>query len=86
MIDLILLIYIVINLIVFVMFVSDKRKAIKGKWRIPEKTLILASLFGPWGGTIGMKLAHHKTHKTKFKLVYMFLIIHIVIIAYLLIA
>jgi len=81
--QLVLLVYIAINVIVFAMFVWDKHKARASKWRTPERTLIIASLFGPWGGTIGMKLAHHKTSKPKFKLVYLFLVLHIAIIAYL---
>jgi len=40
----------------------DKRKAIKGAWRIPEKTLFLFSLIGGSVGTwAGMYLFHHKT-------------------------
>lgn len=77
-----LLIYIVINLIVFGMYVWDKHKAQSDKWRTKESTLIIGALFGPWGAAIGMKLAHHKTRKMKFKLVYVFLVLHIAIIAY----
>ncbi|WP_028234200.1 DUF1294 domain-containing protein [Pseudobutyrivibrio sp. MD2005] len=40
----------------------DKRKAIKGAWRIPEKTLFLFSVIGGSVGTwAGMYLFHHKT-------------------------
>lgn len=40
----------------------DKRKAIKGAWRIPEKTLFLFSIIGGSIGTLsGMYLFHHKT-------------------------
>lgn len=77
-----LLIYIVINLIVFGMYVWDKHKAKSDKWRTKESTLIIGALFGPWGAVVGMKLAHHKTRKMKFKLVYVFLVLHIAIIAY----
>lgn len=80
----ILLAYVVVNIVVLGMYAWDKHKAKSGKWRTPEKTLLIAALFGPWGAAIGMRLAHHKTRKVKFKLVYVFLILHIVIIAYLL--
>ncbi len=80
---LVLLAYIAVNIVVFLMYVWDKHKARKGKWRTPEKTLIIAALFGPWGGVLGMRLAHHKTNKAKFKLVYLFLVLHIALIAYL---
>ena len=45
----------------------DKRKAKKGKRRIPEKTLfILVGLGGGIGGILGMYLFRHKTKKTRF--------------------
>lgn len=78
-----LLVYIVINLIVFGMYVWDKHKAKSDKWRTKESTLIIGALFGPWGSFAGMQLAHHKTRKLKFKLVYVFLVLHIAVIAYL---
>lgn len=44
-----------------VMFI-DKKRAIKGAWRIPEKTLFLFSLIGGSIGTwAGMYIFHHKT-------------------------
>ena len=64
-----LLIYymIAINLIAFAFYGIDKRKAIKGNRRIPEKTLILLVVIGgAFGGFLGMKLFHHKTQKKKF--------------------
>ena len=76
-------VYVVINAIVFAMYAWDKHKAKTDKWRTKESTLLLWALFGPWGAAIGMKVAHHKTQKTKFKLVYVFLVLHIILIAYL---
>ncbi|MBQ9047312.1 MAG: DUF1294 domain-containing protein [Solobacterium sp.] len=63
-----LLYYLVIaNLLSFAMFGMDKRKAKKGKWRIPEKRLMLSALIGgSIGALCGMKLFHHKTLKGKF--------------------
>jgi uncharacterized membrane protein YsdA (DUF1294 family) len=59
----ILLIYlIVLNLIGFALMGLDKQKAKKNLWRIPEKTLFLASLLGGSVGTlIGMHFFRHKT-------------------------
>ena len=54
---------IVISIITYFTYASDKRKAQKGKWRIREKTLLLLSFFG---GAVGGYLAMHlKYHKTK---------------------
>ena len=58
---------IVINIIGFYVMWSDKRKAQKGKWRIPENTLFLITLLGGGIGTIaGMYTFRHKTQKLKF--------------------
>ncbi len=57
------------NLIVLAVYKVDKRKAIKGKWRIPEATLIgIAFVFGGFGALIGMHRLRHKTKKIKFRL------------------
>lgn len=58
---------IVINLIgVFIMYI-DKKRAKYGRWRIPEKTLILIALLGgSIGCLIGMYTFRHKTQKIKF--------------------
>ena len=51
-----------------VMFI-DKQKARRGRWRIPERTLLLlAALGGSVGSLLGMYLFHHKTKHLKFTL------------------
>lgn len=58
----------VVNAAAFAAFGRDKRKAEKGRWRIPERFLLmLALLGGSIGAWIGMKVFRHKIHKTKFK-------------------
>lgn len=47
--------------------VADKRAAIKGRWRVPESTLMLIGLFG--GALpmyVTMKVIRHKTKHMKF--------------------
>ena len=63
-----ILIYLVlINLISFLAMFIDKRKAKKGKWRTPEKTLfILCLIGGSIGGICGMYVFRHKTKKMRF--------------------
>ena len=52
----------VINLLTFVVYGADKRRARKGKWRVPEKTLFLLPLLGgSIGALLGMRVFHHKT-------------------------
>jgi len=64
-----LCIYAVWNLVVFIIYGADKRKAVRGKWRISETALILtAFLSGGLGAMLGMSFFHHKTKKLKFKI------------------
>ena len=59
---------IAINVIVFFIFGIDKLKAKKGKWRIPESTLLLLAIIGgSIGAWLGIKVCHHKTLHKKFK-------------------
>lgn len=60
--------FIVLNIITFLTFGLDKLKAKKGKWRIPESTLlIMAIIGGSIGAYLGMKVWRHKTMHKKFK-------------------
>ena len=50
------------NLLGFVLMGADKRRARKGLWRIPERTLFLSAILGGSVGTIaGMWTFRHKT-------------------------
>lgn len=56
-----------INAAGFVLMLADKRKAIKGHWRISERTLLgCAMLGGSIGCLAGMHLVRHKTRHLKF--------------------
>ena len=79
----IIIYFIIINIIGFLAMYIDKQKAKKGKWRIPEKTLLIVALLGGSIGTIsGMYLFRHKTKKLKFKLVYLFCFIYLIFISF----
>ena len=59
---------VIMNIISFVLMGHDKKCARQGKWRVPEKTLFLATAcFGGLGGVLGMKVFHHKTKHWYFK-------------------
>lgn len=59
---------VVINLIGFVIMFIDKKRAIKKKYRIPEKNLFLVALIGgSLGTTLGMEMFRHKTRHWYFK-------------------
>ena len=58
---------ILMNVIAFVSMGLDKSKAKRGKWRIPESTLMIqAALGGSIGAYAGMHCFRHKTKHTKF--------------------
>jgi uncharacterized membrane protein YsdA (DUF1294 family) len=60
---------IIINSLTFLIFGIDKWKAQRGKWRIPEATLIWMSIIGgSVGALMGIYLFRHKTQKSKFNL------------------
>ncbi len=80
-----IIIYILlINLIGFFAMLIDKKKAQKGKWRIPEKTLLIITLLGGGVGTIlGMYMFRHKTKKLKFTIGFpVILILEIILAVY----
>ncbi len=55
------------NLAGFLSMYIDKRRAIKDKWRVPEKTLfIIAILGGSAGSLLGMRVCRHKTKHIQF--------------------
>lgn len=57
----------IINAIGFFLMLSDKRRARKNLWRIPERTLLtVAALGGSLGCLAGMYAFRHKTRHPKF--------------------
>lgn len=76
--------FIIINIIGFLIMWLDKRKARKGKWRIPESTLFLITALGGGIGTIaGMYTFRHKTQKLNFVIGFPFItILEIITIIY----
>ena len=58
----------ILNFVTMLVYGIDKFKAKKGKWRIPESTLLLlAVLGGSIGAWLGMRVWRHKTQHKKFK-------------------
>ena len=80
----IIIYFIIINDFGFFIMWLDKRKAKKGAWRIPEKTLfIITALGGGIGTTAGMYVFRHKTQKIQFVIGFPFItILEIITIIY----
>lgn len=56
------------SLVAFVLFAFDKRRAVRGGRRVPERTLLLWTfLLGAPGAYAGSRLFHHKTRKRSFR-------------------
>jgi len=70
------------NVLAFLLYGIDKRRAIKDQWRIPEATLLgVAFAGGSIGAWAGMQTFRHKTKHWYFRiLVPLCIVIHIVII------
>ena len=62
----VIVIYLMLNLAVFLLYGIDKLKAKKHRYRISEKTLLITALFAPAGALLGMYTFHHKTRKPIF--------------------
>jgi len=68
MIELFSILFALINIVAFLLYVIDKRKAVKGKWRISEKTLLFFTIAcGGIGALLGMCVARHKTRNWKIR-------------------
>ena len=79
-----LIVYLLMNLIGFVIMGMDKSRAKKHEYRISERSLWTIALFGgAIGATAGMKIYRHKTKHTSFKIGFPLLaIIQIVLFLY----
>ena len=73
----------IINAAGLVLMLTDKLKAKKNAWRIPEATLMgVAAIGGSLGVYAGMQLFRHKTKHPKFYIgVPVLLVLHAVILA-----
>ena len=59
--------FIIMNALGLNLMRTDKKRAVRNQWRIPERTLFLTSLLGGSIGTwAGMYLFHHKTRHWYF--------------------
>ncbi len=72
-----------LNALSFGLMAYDKKCAKAGKWRVPEKTLFLATAcFGGLGGVLGMVLCRHKTKHWYFKLFFpLLLALQVIVLA-----
>ena len=67
--DILIVCYVLWNLAVLLIYGLDKRRAVREKWRIRERTLLICAFaMGGLGALLGMELFRHKTQHIKFKI------------------
>lgn len=67
----ILLTYVLMSAIAFGIYGIDKRRAVRGEWRISAGTLHGIELFGGWPGAwIAQRVFRHKARKTRYMIVF----------------
>lgn len=73
-----------INLFAFVLYASDKRKAYRRRWRIPERILwLVAFAGGSSGALLSMHLFRHKTRHLTFRYgMPLLLVLQLLVLAY----
>jgi uncharacterized membrane protein YsdA (DUF1294 family) len=76
--------YLMANVAALVIYYADKRAASRMLRRVPERTLLIVALIGPFGALVAMRSFRHKTRKNKFLVVYLFALLHIFLAAFLL--
>lgn len=78
---------IMMGLATFVVFWLDKRRAVRGDQRIPERTLHALELLGGWAGAIAaMMLVRHKNRKASYWIVTaMIAVVHMSVAAWIVI-
>ncbi len=59
------------SLISYTQYASDKRRALRKRFRVPEARLHLVDLLGGWpGGLLAQRRFQHKTSKTRFQIIF----------------
>ncbi len=63
--------HLVLSVLAYLLYAGDKRAAVAGTWRTPERTLLLASLLGGWpGAVVAQQVLRHKNRKTSFQVAF----------------
>jgi len=63
--------YAFMSTVAFSLYWVDKRRAVRGDWRIRESTLHLIELLGGWpGALLAQRVLRHKWRKTSYVLTF----------------
>jgi uncharacterized membrane protein YsdA (DUF1294 family) len=77
-----LIVVAVMSLASYIAYGLDKRRAVRGCRRVPERTLHLLAFLGGWPGALfGQQQFRHKTQKGKFRIVFWIVVVlHVCIV------
>ncbi|HUG10002.1 MAG TPA: DUF1294 domain-containing protein [Opitutaceae bacterium] len=67
---------VIVSLLTFLAYRSDKKRAQTGEWRVSEATLHLMELTGGWpGALLAQRRYRHKTSKVSFQVAFWLLVL-----------
>ncbi len=68
--------YVIVSLLAFILYWSDKRKARADSWRTPENVLHAVELAGGWpGALLAQQVFRHKTRKVSYQLLFWIIVL-----------
>jgi len=68
--------YLAMSVVTFIAYGIDKKRAVAGKWRTPEKTLHCLELLGGWpGASAGQVIFRHKRRKWQYMIVFVGIVV-----------
>jgi uncharacterized membrane protein YsdA (DUF1294 family) len=78
--QLIIGLYALMSVVCYLCYFIDKRAAVQGLWRIPEKSLHTLELLGGWpGALLAQRTLRHKNRKPAYQLVFWLIVgLHVV--------
>jgi uncharacterized membrane protein YsdA (DUF1294 family) len=76
--------YVVMSLLTFIVYSSDKSRAAKGRWRIKEVHLHALELLWGWPGAfVAQRVLRHKNRKANYQVVFWLIVaIHLAVWVY----
>ena len=68
--------YVVMSIVTVCVYGIDKHRAVRGGWRISERTLHWLELLGGWpGAALAQVVFHHKRRKLSFMLIFVGIVV-----------
>lgn len=66
--------FVSINAVTLLAYYLDKRAAVRGSWRVPERNLHMLEFLGGWSGAfVAQKIFRHKSKKQSYQATFWFL-------------